>query len=151
MVSSPDKRSARLGNAGYSISRGTKSGWSPALTRDPELQDSPAHGPAVLADLPVRHGDVEGPRERGRLQADVLPVFPHELEPPPVELEPVGRRRRVPRLPRPVQEQVQREPVAQPQKAEVALQVIEVNSGHTPSQALLACRLPLDEPDRRGV
>src|SRR5215207_1032703 len=111
-----------------------------------EPQVAALEGPAFFIDLLIRYDDLERPRERVGLEPQRVPVFPGGHERRPVEPESLRVGRRLPLLSRLVETHEEREPVAQPQKAQVAVEVPDLLLAHPGPERLLAPGLGLDEP-----
>src|SRR5919112_2146070 len=103
---------------------------SAPLSGYPKLEYIAPEGTPVPADGPVGNLHPERLRERVGIEAKRPAIFPHDVEARPLELEAPWVRRRVLVTTRLVQAQEQRDPIAEPQKAEVPLQVLEFFARH---------------------
>ena len=107
-------------------------------------------GPPVPTDDPVGDLYPERLRERVGIEAQRPSVLPYRPEARPFELEPSRIGRRVVFAARLVEAQEQRETVAEPQEAEVSLEVLQLYFGHPLLEPALALELALAELDLLG-
>src|SRR5215212_12122047 len=101
----------------------------------------------VSTDDAVRDLHSKRLRERIGIEAQRSSIFPHDVEARPLELEAPWVWRRILVPAGLVQAEEQRDPIAEPQEAEVALEVLEIPSGHPLLEPGLALELGLTKLD----
>src|SRR5215211_1190767 len=124
----------------------------PALsTGYPKFEQITPEELPVSASDPV--GDLYPERlgERVGIEAQRPSILPHRHVARPFELEPSWIKRRTLSAAGLVEAQEQRKPVAKPQEVEVALEVLQLSSGHPLFEPALACELALSELDLLGA
>src|SRR5215211_2933045 len=117
------------------------------LTGYPKFEQIAPDGPPVSTDNPVGDLYPECLRKGIGIEAQRLFILPYQPEARPFELEPSRIRRRTVFAARFVEAQEQREAVAEPQKAEVSLEGLQLSFGHSLFEAALALHLALAERD----
>src|SRR5215218_4430580 len=131
----------------YSRSESLNDRLPAPLTGYPKFEQITPEGPPVSTDNPVGDLYLECLRKGIGIEAQRLSILPYQPEARPFESEPSGIRRRTVFAARLVEAQEQREAVAEPQKAEVSLEGLQLSFGHSLFEAALALHLALAERD----